>query len=686
MKIIRNMGIFKNIKKFRNVKIKTRITIGFLACALIVGTLNLAQVSIISTLNDALSLEIGKGISIIVFLAVSVALAFLCGLIISQGILRDVGQVLGIVDKLAEGDVDIQIETNQSEEIAKITKSLEKIAHYIKDRAYNIARIANGDFTFEIDKMSDKDALTASIQLIMQTLQALQSEMEELTDSAVQGELSTRGNADGYNGGYSAIVQGVNDTLDAVIAPIDEAKAVLGKMAENDYTYEMQGQYKGAMEELANSINAVRKRLLSIQDIFLRTSNGDNSKLEEMEEVGRRSENDLMIPAAIGMQETIESLIKEVNMISESAISGDLSVRGDSSKFKGQYREIIDGLNNTMDAITGPMHEVLSVLEEMAKNNLEVSMKGEYSGDYDKIKQSLNGTIKSFNHVLNEIASASQQVASGARQVSDSSQVLSQGSSEQASSIQQLTASMEEIAAQTKHNAENADRANELSLTAKEDVIHGNERMKEMLQAMSQISEASMNISKIIKVIDDIAFQTNILALNAAVEAARAGQHGKGFAVVAEEVRNLAAKSANAAKDTTVLIESSVKKSESGTKIASETAEALKKIMDGISKSAELVAQIASSSNEQAAAIEQVNLGINQVSQVTQTNSATSEEGAAASEELTSQSESLEEMVGKFKLQKASDNTNKIEGLSPEILRALEKMGSMKKDPATKYF
>ncbi len=325
--------------------------------------------------------------------------------------------------------------------------------------------------------------------------------------------------------------------------------------------------------------------------------------------------------------------------------------------------------------ISKPVAELVEVAETIAKGDLNVDVKVNSKDEVGRLAGSFKVMAENINETMTNINSSSAQVSAGASQISSSSQLLAQGSTEQASSIEEITASMEEIAAQTRQNAANATKANELSLSTKQNAIRGNDKMKDMLKAMDEINQSSNNISKIIKVIDDIAFQTNILALNAAVEAARAGQYGKGFAVVAEEVRNLAARSADAAKETTVLIEGSINKVIVGTGMANETALALNQIVEGITEAATLVGDIASASNEQASGVAQVNQGISQVSQVVQTNSATSEESASASEELAGQAQILKELVGRFKLKHAGNSTfSHMNTINPDIMRVLEDM------------
>lgn len=393
-----------------------------------------------------------------------------------------------------------------------------------------------------------------------------------------------------------------------------------------------------------------------MQDVVMQIGNGDTGSLEELLKIRKRSENDQITPSLIFVNQAIRDLIKEATILANAVVNGDLSVRADANKFKGGYKEIIDGFNKAIGVMVGTVSETSSIMQDISKGDLSVSMIGDYKGDFAKLKNDINDTIQAINEVLNDINNSADQVASGSRQVSDGSQTLSQGSTEQASSIEELSASITEIATQTKQNVVNANQANELSIKVKDNAVQGNAQMQQMLVSMTEINQSSENISKIIKVIDDIAFQTNILALNAAVEAARAGQHGKGFAVVAEEVRNLAARSAEAAKETTDLIEGSVNKVQAGTKIANQTAVALSEIVSGIEKAVTLVGEIATASNEQASGIVQINKGIEQVSQVVQNNSATAEESAAASEELSSQAELLKQMAGKFILNTSMQN------------------------------
>ena len=249
------------------------------------------------------------------------------------------------------------------------------------------------------------------------------------------------------------------------------------------------------------------------------------------------------------------------------------------------------------------------------------------------------------------------------RQVTDSSQALSQGATQQATSLEEISSSLIQMASQTRTNAENANQANTLAVQARDAAGKGNKQMQDMITAMAVINEASKNISRIIKVIDEIAFQTNLLALNAAVEAARAGKHGKGFAVVAEEVRSLAARSAKAAKETEALIEGSVEKVTYGSEIANQTAEALDGIGEIIIQVSEIIKEIATASNEQAEGISQINTGLNQIDLVTQQNTALAEESAAAAQELASQAAQLQKMLDHFTLQGKERSSKKQEPL-----------------------
>ncbi len=454
-------------------------------------------------------------------------IAVVIGVLISRGISKPVKKLTQEVKQLASGDLDIDV----------------------SGRAH----------TDEIGQMRE------AVRTIITTIRTLTDDTGMLISAAAEGQLSIRADAEKHQGAYRKIVEGINSTLDTMIAPISESSAVLEKLAD--------GELDGRVE-------------------------------------------------------------------------GD---------FKGDFAIIKNTLNGTMATLKDYIAEIYRVFSDISNGNLTVSISSEFRGDFAAIKESVNKSIASFNQVLHEINTASAEVAGGAAQLSASSQEISQGATEQAGALEQISASFSEISDKTKHNSQSANESSALSYSAMDVVSNGTEKMAMLQTAMKEINASSASISKIIKVIDDIAFQTNILALNAAVEAARAGIHGKGFAVVAEEVRNLAAKSAEAAKQTTELIEGSMKRTAAGTQIADDTAIVLQSFVDSIKRIVDLSGKIAVASNEQATGISQIDTGLDQLSDVVQNSSAAAQEAAASSEELAVQAERLKEMVRRFTLDEATD-------------------------------
>ncbi|MEW6182077.1 MAG: methyl-accepting chemotaxis protein [Bacillota bacterium] len=445
--------------------------------------------------------------------------------------------------------------------------------------------------------------------------------------------------------------RGMNLNISYTGIPIKDANdKVVGCM---EFVVDQTGMMSAlkAQKQAAYQEKEVEKLIVNLGKLAKGDLRVETEVAETDEDTRAVGENFHKINTSLGdTVQAVNLMAVDANMLAQEAVEGKLNTRVDASRHGGEYRNIVEGINRTLDAVVHPISEAAECLKEMARGNMNVAMTGDYKGDHAIIKNALNSTIDSINEILGQVEVAVDQVANGSRQISDSSQALSQGASESASTLEEITSSMEQVTAQTKNTADNATHANQLADQARQSAEKGNGRMMSMVEAMNEINESAADISKIIKAIDEIAFQTNLLALNAAVEAARAGKHGKGFAVVAEEVRNLAERSARAAKETAELIEGSIKKTEAGTRIVEETSKALEEIVAGATKVTDLIGEIASASKEQALGIGQINQGLGQVDQVVQQNTASAEELAASSEELSAQALQLKQMLGRFQL------------------------------------
>ncbi|MBW2014897.1 MAG: hypothetical protein JRI69_14145 [Deltaproteobacteria bacterium] len=557
-----------------------------------------------------------------------------------------------LVDAVVDGKLDTRADVEKVDPAYRpvlegVNQLIDAFSAPFNVSAEYVDRISKGDIPEPItdEYRGDFNEIKNNLNLLIDAMNGLINEAAVMEKAAADGELDTRADVSKYNGSWATIVEGLNNTVEGVVVPLRDIGGVLDRMAAGDLNAQVTNDYKGDYNVLKVASNELGDQFKGVREVLEETKN--------------------------------------------ALVDGKLDFRGDASRFKGDIAGFVTGLNDVLDAFSAPFNVSAEYVDRISKGDIPEPITDEYKGDFNEIKNNLNELIDALNLIaeaaekmaegdltvdiqprsehdlllkslakmvanmvdtLGQAGIASEQVNSASGQVSASSQALAEGASEQAASLEETSSSLEEMASMVKQNAANSNQANTLMQETNQVVDKAKNSMNDVNTAMEDISKASEETSKIIKTIDEIAFQTNLLALNAAVEAARAGEAGAGFAVVADEVGNLAMRSAEAAKDTAVLIEGTVKKVNNGSGLVKTTYEAFEEVAVASAKVAELVSEISAASGEQSQGIEEINKAMAEMDKVTQQNAATAEEAASASEELSAQSNELDSMLARFDL------------------------------------
>lgn len=526
------------------------------------------------------------------------------------------------------------------------------LAKPIKALSEASKKLSIGNMDIELSHASNDEIgdLSNDFMQIRNSLVKLTNNINEMSKIHSQGDNEFYMNASEFSGVYENVATGINKMVSDYVDETKEILKVISGLAVGDFAVDIK-KFPGKKAKINTTIEELQYKLeiigREIAIFVMSATQGNLSQHINLEELSGTWE-------ALGTQlnsfvDAVSNPISQTSKALETISTGNFDIVLESRSL-GEFEKMENSLISTSNEIRAYIDEIKTVLSEIANGNLDQEITKEYLGQFSEIKEAIITIIAQLNDMIGSIQIAAQQVSAGSAELAASSEQLAEESSKQTTHVEKLSSIFGKIEEDAKFNTQNAENANKIANISKESALDGNKEMDKLTEAITDIKISSINISQIIKVIEDIAFQTNLLSLNAAVEAARAGTHGKGFSVVAEEVRNLARRSQDSVKATTKLIEDSTKKVDEGTAIAKTTAKALTKIVSDVSEVSELISEISASSESQTKMIIEASESLHEITSSVLINSAASEEASALSEELTAQAQELDELVQGFKL------------------------------------
>jgi len=565
----------------------------------------------------------------------AILLGIVVTLVLTQDITKPLGQGVYMLQEMGKGHLGHRLKLDRRDEIGVLAQTMDQFADDLQNFVVGaMKRIAVGDLSVDVPIKDAQDEIGPALRDTIEALRSLVAETKRLIAAAIEGKLDTRGNANAYQGAYREIVQGMNDTLDAVVGPLNVAAEYVDRISKGDVPPKITEAYKGDFNEIKNNLNH--------------------------------------------LIETVEMRNADVNMLLNAALEGRLDVRADATKYQGANAKLIEGFNRILEAVVAPIKETAAVLARVAQGDLVVKMDGNYRGDYAILKESIATMTEGLRAMASRMQEGSVNITSASAEILASATQMASSTKEQASAVTQITSTVEEIKASADQVAKRAQGVAEAAANAAEAAQKGTAAVEETIAAMNDIrqkvesiaenilslSEQTQQIGDIIDSVTDIADQSNILALNAAIEAAQAGEAGKGFRVVADEVRSLAEQSRQAAAQVKVILgdiqkatnlavmatEQGTKGVDAGSQLVNDTAQTIRELAATVQASAQAAQQIVAGVQQQTVGLEQIAIGMGDINQAAQQSAAGAQQAQRAAEDLSALAARLKEIAAQYKL------------------------------------